>query len=100
MNQDNQVGWEKEFDDQFTRQEAGFFQRADSPRTWRDEFTPSDIKSFISRVAQDSYAEGIRRAIMDYRKAATEAKKNGGGAIEQVLSGFDALIKLEEEVKK
>ena len=57
MNQDNQVGWMKEFDDSFPEGERRAYDSYPYPL---EESERTVLKSFISRVAQDSYETGYR----------------------------------------
>lgn len=81
MNQDNQVKWN----------EAEF----DANTSHLSNCDLDFIKSFISRVAQDSYAEGIRRA----RERVLSIELYNSDEIDRhaVVKAFDDL---EEEVKK
>lgn len=122
MNQDNQVEWEKvaegivrkEAELHYVGHEVGnrdekecdIFSRKPCDCPWKP-YEDALIKKFtaaLSSVAQDSYAEGIRRAREVVEKL-KDGEELGGG---EYYDGYDRcrnlviidIAKLEEELKK
>lgn len=98
MNQDNQVGWEKDFFERWGRsglwaRETGkAYNTGDGISNVYTTDVLRDVHYFIAAVAQDSYAEGIRRAM---RVANSHVCGKDGHNC-----AYEIFAQLEKEVKK
>ena len=111
MNQDNQVVWEKKIEE-ITSEHNGCENYHDFSYC-----SPEDVKELLSRVAKDSYAEGIRRASENVKEVMDMYVSESAGvpmleaftkqqhvvytsALDRAAKGEGNEIEYTEEVKK